>query len=129
MSVRLYGQPIDCNQMYSDEILEIPEIPEYSIQPRDGLESFYKSLKEKTDTSAIKGKVYVQFVVDTTGQVQCAKVVKTDNEQLNYQAIALIEETEFTPAEHRGKKVVSAMVLPITFGPEPPKEKKRKGKK
>jgi hypothetical protein len=95
--------------------MDIPEIPEHTVKPKRGFEAFYKSIREKTDTSSIKGKVYVQFLVDTIGMVQCARVVKTDNALLNGWAIALIEETEFIPAEHRGKKLISTMTLPITF--------------
>ncbi|MCC5929445.1 MAG: TonB family protein [Cyclobacteriaceae bacterium] len=129
-SFTVYTQAIDCEDYFknfdSDESTELVHVFESQPTPVGGLESFYKSVKEHSDISVVKGKVFVQFVIDTTGQVHCAKVLKTDYEVLNDQAIALIEETKFIPAEQRGKKVVSTMVLPITFGLEPPKEKKQK---
>jgi TonB family protein len=132
-SFTIYAQAIDCEDYFknfdSDEPTVLVHVFESQPTPLGGFESFYKSVKEHTDISVVKGKVFVQFVIDTTGQVQCAKVLKTEYEVLNDQAIALIEETKFIPAEQRGKKVVSTMVLPITFGSKPPKEKQQKDKK
>lgn len=127
------AQDIGCEDYFknfdSGEPTELLHIYyEQPSEPKGGYANFYELVKEKTHKSSEKGKVFIQFVIDSTGQVQCARVVKTDNELLNDQAIALIEGTEFIPAEQRGKKVVSSMVLPIIFGPEPPKEKKKKRK-
>lgn len=71
------------------------------------------------------GKVFVRFVVDTLGNVHCAKVIKSDNKQLNVKALEIIESTKFTPAMNRGKKIIAPMVLSITFG-EPSKKKATK---
>ena len=76
-----------------------------------------------------RGKVFVRFIVDTLGNVHCAKVAYSDNERLNAKAIEIIKTTSFTPAEQIGKKVNALMVLPITFGDVPQKKKRRKKKK
>lgn len=128
VSKNLVAQEINCAQIYSEEIMEISRTPEFPARPESGFDAYFKFLKEKTETSSIKGKVYVKFVVDTTGDVQCIKVIKTDNALLNDKATTFIKEAKFTPAEERGKKVVSIMILPITFGPEPSREKQQKNK-
>lgn len=108
---------LNCDSIYSQDFSQDMFIFYEKIAfPADGLEGFYKSLREKTKSSKERGKVFVGFVVDTTGKAICIKVVKTDNKLLNEQAEALIEETEFVPAEQRGKKILSSMVLPVTFG-------------
>ncbi|MBC6427322.1 MAG: TonB family protein [Ekhidna sp.] len=84
---------------------------------------FYQRLVEQTAGMNDQGKVFVRFVVDTLGNAQCAKVVKSDNERLNAKALEIIEQTRFSPATQRGKRLVAPMMLPITFG-EPPKKKK-----
>lgn len=124
------GQEIDCSQFHQkseNEEEELVTVFESGPVPIIGFEELRKRLF--ISYAIAEGKVYVQFVVDTTDQVQCAKVVKTDNELLNDQAKALIEETKFSPAEQRSKKIVSIMVLPITFGPELQKEEQQKNKK
>lgn len=80
------------------------------ITDKKSFEDFY------FDENSEKGKVFVRFVVDTLGNVHCAKVIKSDNDRLNAKALKIIENARFTPAMNRGKKIITLMVLPVTFG-------------
>ncbi|MEM6737043.1 MAG: energy transducer TonB [Bacteroidota bacterium] len=55
--------------------------------------------------------MFVRYVVDTLGNVHCARVIKSDNEQLNVKVIEIIKGAKFTPAINRSKKVIALMVL------------------
>lgn len=85
----------------------------------------YDQLKRKVHNDHLKGKVYLQFVVDTMGKTRCIRILKTDNKELNDRAIKLVEEMKFTPAEKRNKPIVSTMALPITFGDVTPNKEKK----
>jgi hypothetical protein len=116
---------LDCDSIY----LQSPEDGMFIFYeklpfPKYGLASFYESIKNRTRDIQEKGKVFVQFVVDTSGQAQCVRVVRTENEILINQAVKLIKESEFVPAEKQGKKIISTMILPISFGLESSYKKK-----
>ncbi len=119
------SQVVDCDQLFNEDEWEITGTPEVMAIPYGGLELFYEKLKNEVNDTDERGKIFVRFAVDTLGGIHCAKVVKSDNELLNMKALEIIERTKFTPAMNRGKKIISPMVLPITFG-EPPKKKKEK---
>lgn len=127
LSLEGLSQSIDCRKYFEKNsdgtIYDSFEDPP---TPRQGYEEFYRKIDQAIRTVDITGKVFVRFIVDTVGGVHCAEVVKTENELLNAQAIALIEETAFIPAEQQGKKVVSTLILPITLG-KPQKKKVRRG--
>ncbi len=71
----------------------------------------YKQAKQK----GIEGKVLVSFLVDTTGWVQRARVVRSVHPNLDKVAIRIVNEMpRWIPAFHHGKKT-AWVVLPITF--------------
>lgn len=95
--------------------------------PTIGVENFVKQSFILYPES--HGKIFVEFLVDTLGQVKCPSVVKSDNVLLDSQAIFIIERTKFEPAEQSGKKLLSLTVFPIFFGPELSNYKRRKNEK
>src|SRR5699024_2788251 len=117
-----------CEQIFNNEEWEIISSPESPAFPYGSFETFYEKVEEEAQGIKEKGKVFVRFVVDTLGNVHCAQVLKSDNELLNSKAVGLIERTKVFPAVQRGKKVVSTMILPITFGAEPPSKNRKKCK-
>jgi len=120
----LQGQ-INCGEFYErkDSINKviINPVPGYDEPSyfEFGFENLYRQIRndimKDPKYSNIVGKVLVEFVVDTSGMVRCARVIRTDNEILNEHAIKLIESRTFVPARRRGKKVLSTLTLPIPF--------------
>lgn len=63
-----------------------------------------------------KGKVYLQFVIDTTGRPTEIKVIKTPNEDYSQEAIRLISlMPNWTTATQNGKTFKQKWHLPIVF--------------
>lgn len=116
------SQIIDCDQVFNNDEWEIIGTPEILAIPYGNFEVFNEKLKKETRKVKEEGKVFVRFVVDTLGNVYCAKAIKSDNELLNIRAIEIVEGVKFSPAMNRGQKVIAPMVLPITFGEQPKKE-------
>lgn len=93
----------------------MPEFP-------GGTGNIQKVIKEnlKYPDSAIKdsvtGKVFVNFVVDTTGNLINIKILKGVREDLDNEALRVVGLLNgWTPGIQRGKKVKVAYSLPIHF--------------
>ena len=64
----------------------------------------------------ITGKVYVQYTVDTTGQVTNVTIVRGVDELLDNEAIRLVQSLpKFSPAIKRGKPCSILYITPIPF--------------
>ncbi len=64
----------------------------------------------------IQGKVFIQFVVDETGQVTDAKVLRGltgDCNQVVLKKVAAMPK--WSPGEDKGKPVKTMLVLPVQF--------------
>ena len=69
------------------------------------------SLKE----SGIVGTVWVECTIDTSGALIGEKIIKSDNERLNYFALKTVKRYKFSPASINNKKVIWNLVIPIEF--------------
>lgn len=63
----------------------------------------------------VKGTVYVQFKVDTTGNVKDVRVVKSLYPSCDKEAIRLVKTAKFTPGYQRGKPVSVMFSIPVRF--------------
>lgn len=64
----------------------------------------------------LEGRVFVQFVVGTTGAIQQAKVVRGVHPQLDSAAVRAVKALPaFSPGKQLGRAVPVAFTLPITF--------------
>ena len=63
----------------------------------------------------IEGKVIVDALIDTTGKVEKATVVKSTNKIFNEPAIKAVKEYKFTPARKGKKKVKVHVKIPVMF--------------
>jgi TonB family protein len=64
----------------------------------------------------IQGKVVVQFVVDTAGQVGDVKVVRSVDDALDREAVRVVKTLpSFTPGIRKGKPVNVWYTLPVNF--------------
>lgn len=73
----------------------------------------YPSIAEEKN---IQGKVIVQFVVDTTGQVGEVKVARSVDPELDREAVRVVKTLPpFTPGTRLGKPVNVWFTLPVNF--------------
>ncbi len=73
----------------------------------------YPSVAEEKN---IQGKVIVQFVVDTTGQVGEVKVVRSVDAELDREAVRVVQTLpRFIPGSRLGKPVNVWYTLPVNF--------------
>lgn len=70
---------------------------------------------EFAQKAEIEGKVYVSIIVDTSGNVIDAKVIKSLHPVLDEAAIKCVRQWKYTPAKQRDKTVKVRMEFPINF--------------
>jgi TonB family protein len=64
----------------------------------------------------VTGDVLVEFIVDTTGQVRNAKIVRSDHPLFSDRALEAIARWRFHPGRKDGRLVNTRMQVPIHFG-------------
>lgn len=65
--------------------------------------------------AGVEGRVTVQFVVDETGSVRDAVVLKGIGAGCDEEALKAVMASKFKPGRQRGKPVKVKMSLPVTF--------------
>lgn len=71
---------------------------------------------EIASENGISGKVFVNFVVDKTGKVVDAKVVRGVDPSLDQEALRVVNSSpKWTPGKQRGKPVKVQFTFPIVF--------------
>jgi len=71
---------------------------------------------EEAKTAGISEKIFVTFIIDKTGLIKNAKVVRGDNEYLKEEALRLVNGLpKMTPATQRNKPVSVSYTIPINF--------------
>jgi TonB family protein len=98
---------------------------EVKPEPKKGLQHFYKYIaKNFTYTRAsiknkIKGKIIVQFVVDSEGKIVEPKIIKGLGYGLDEEAIRVLTSYDkWIPALQRGRKVRCSYSIPISLSTE-----------
>jgi TonB family protein len=116
---QLYSQHINCIDFWKekDEIMELINSPEEVPVPIEGFKELMYSARYPITAiqNQIQGKVFVEFVVDTSGFTQCARVVKGIRDDLDNEALRVIKQAKFYPAKNRGETINHQMVLPLYF--------------
>jgi TonB family protein len=82
-----------------------------------GISELYKSIeypREARDLH-VEGKVFVQFVVDTEGNVKEPKVLKDIGFGCGEAALEAIQSIKFTPGIQNGVEVPVNYTLPVSF--------------
>lgn len=92
-------------------------------EPIGGNEKFFEAISQSLNYPKglmQNGKVYVQFVVDTTGRMTDIEVIRGFNQLADKAALEAISSLNypFKPGEQRGVLVRTRMVIPIIFTPE-----------
>jgi TonB family protein len=91
--------------------------------PIFGLESLYKDVSytlqypKSARERGIEGKVFIEFVIQTNGEMSDFKVVKGIDDSVDTEALRALMQinTRWRPAIHQGEIVKMKMVLPIVF--------------
>lgn len=108
--------PLDAN---TDEVFKVVEVdPEFP----GGEEALYKYLAENikypvmAKNNKVEGRVYITFVIEKDGNVSDAKVLRSVNEELDAEALRVINAMpKWKPGTQRGVPVRVQYNIPITF--------------
>jgi len=118
-AIEEYVAPPEIEEEEADEIFTIVET---NPVPVGGYKQFYEEVGKniRYPRSAInmriEGKVFVEFVVDKTGELTNLKVVKGISKDCNEEAIRVMESMpKWKPGKQRGRAVRVKMVIPITY--------------
>ncbi len=91
--------------------------------PVFGMESLYKNVAhtllypEEARKKGIEGKVFIEFVIQTNGEMTDFKVLKGLDDSVDTEALRALMQigVKWRPAIHQGEIVTMKMVLPIVF--------------
>ena len=111
--------PAPANDAVSWNDVEVKPIFLTSNDPSYFLEKWvYQYLKypKYAVENGIQGRVYVDFVVDESGNVKDVKVSRGVHTALDEEAVRVVSASpKWKPGRHRGKKVKVAMTIPVDF--------------
>lgn len=105
------------NRIVEEEL----DVPFFAVEVKPeiigGLESLLKNIHytEIARRAQIEGRVTIGFVVNKSGDVENATVLKGISEELDMIALDAVKKAKFTPGLQRGKPVKVSMVIPIIF--------------
>lgn len=112
-------QSDDDNIILEQEVLEVCEImPEFPGGWAALLEYLQENLvyPEEAAEGNVQGKVIVQFIVDSIGNIGNVKVVRPVNDLLDAEAMRVVKTfPRFTPGRQDGKAVNVRYTLPVNF--------------
>lgn len=106
----------------TDEKLEVlGMVVEKMACPEGGHEKFYQAIASEIRYPkglCLEGKVYAQFTVDTLGNMVDIEVVRGLHEEADAEVVRVLKTIhyKFKPAEQRGVKVKSRIIVPVVFG-------------
>ncbi|MGB3781234.1 MAG: energy transducer TonB [Tunicatimonas sp.] len=89
-------------------------------EPESGYEAFMNKIKEELtlpDGLTQEGKTFIEFVVDSSGNVTNAKILKGFSGSADKEALRAFTSVKerFKPGIQRGKPVNVKVVLPVMF--------------
>lgn len=94
---------------------------EVQPKPVGGYELFYAQLSKKLNypkqaiRNNIDGKVYVEFVVESTGRINQLKILKGIGAGCDEEAMRVLSLINWEPGRQRGIPVNVRMVMPVIF--------------
>lgn len=123
-ALQVNGQdiPEDIPEVEVSEEMEVfGMVVETMAIPAGGNEKFYEAIMNEIrlpKKQCFSGKVYIQFTVDTLGNMKNIEVVKGLHKDADAEAVRVLNKIDFkfTPAALRGKKMESRMIVPVSFG-------------
>ena len=111
-----------------DVFMIVEDMPEMLPSHQEGMFQLGQCLRypEIAKKAGIEGRVFVQFVIDTEGNVTEAEVARGLGAGTDQEALRCVEELKFTPGKQNGEVVPVKMSLPVTFrlrGGEAPEQR------
>lgn len=100
-----------------DTFIRVEQMP----VPTGGYQNFYQQIARsvrypaKAKRQMTEGKVFVEFVIDETGEAVNFRVIKGIGSGCDEEAIRVLSFYKWEPGKQRGKPVPVRMVLPVTF--------------
>ena len=80
------------------------------LKPLNGIENEFLSIIKP---NRLENSIYVIIIIDTLGDVCCAKILKGTNTEMDTVALKYATTLKFSPAEYRGKKKSLPVVIPL----------------
>jgi len=94
---------------------DMPEFPGGELALRQWIANNIKYPKEAAE-KGIKGKVYIQFIVEADGNVSRSKVVRGVDPLLDAEALRMVNALpKWKPGKQKGKAVPVSYTVPINF--------------
>ncbi|MBQ3876796.1 MAG: TonB family protein [Prevotella sp.] len=96
----------------------VEQMPEFPGGVQALMQFLYENIRypEAAQTAGKQGRVVVQFVVEADGTVSSAKVVRSISEDLDAEALRVVNAMpRWTPGKYKGKAVRVKYTLPVSF--------------
>jgi TonB family protein len=97
------------------KVEEMPEFPGGEQALRDYIAGNIR-YPEQAKKDSITGKVFISFVIDTTGLVEGAKVVRGVHPLLDNESLRVVQSMPvWKPGKEKGRPVKVAYTIPVAF--------------
>lgn len=83
--------------------------------PIDGEEILIKEIYIAVQDLGFSGKIGLQLVIDSTGVIQCSRVLTCGEKMVNNDLVNKLHRFKFHPAELNSNKVVSILFVPVVL--------------
>lgn len=115
LTLTSFGQEKDSVDSTNYIFVEEP-IPSYPGGHAEMIKFIKKNLKYPKDSGMVRGKVYVEFVINDTGSLSDIRVVKGLTDSFDNSALETVKNMpKWIPAKRDDKPIKTKMILAITF--------------
>ena len=107
-------EPTDTNEIY----MVVEDSPQFPGGLQALLDYLHDNIKypESCRRDSIQGRVIISFVVEKDGSINSAEIVKGVHEQLDAEALRVIDAMpKWKPGKQRGKTVRVKYAIPVNF--------------
>ena len=112
--INIDDEPTDTNEIY----MVVEDSPQFPGGLQALLDYLHDNIKypESCRRDSIQGRVIISFVVEKDGSINSAEIVKGVHEQLDAEALRVIDAMpKWKPGKQRGKTVRVKYAIPVNF--------------
>jgi TonB family protein len=113
LHAQIYGEPVYPNHDVS--VLCHGDVKEHCVTPPKAIKRPEPDYTTEAKNAKIEGAVLLSVVIDKTGKIYDATVIKKLGYGLDERAMDTVAEWEFEPATYEGKPVRCRVYIEITF--------------